>query len=495
MKTFIIVFAIIVLTLTLRSPSYSTIVVDRDEGEYLCVADSILHGGVPYREVWDNKGALLYFIYAFIIKLTNRSLVGFRIFTAIWVACTVILIFFFGKKLHNRTCGVMAALFFIAITSHPSYIVGGLAAHPEIFFILPVLGGAYIVLFSQWAGMNIFLSGVLFGLAFNIKTISVFDFAAFLLIIVLMQKEDGKTFSEMPKALFAFSGGFIIPMLAVAGYFQYKGCLGDLFSAYFTSGLQYVFRAPGWHAFIYKILRFTKFISFEFWSMLIFAFTALISYALGFYGKNEKIKYLLIWAVFVFFGITIHRGFWPHTFIQALPAVSLLGAFCVSTMFSLRPDRKIHLFLCLYLAISLTIFSNPRSVLRWALTDRKAECKETCYKVAGYLKKDLSPEDYIFVCNDITIVYFLTEAKIPTRYPYTDLMINGAIYGYKWIKTVDEVKKALDKNPAYIIFYKNDVIITKYADVYLQDYLKQHYVFAAVIDGCYIYTYKGRHKH
>src|SRR3972149_531182 len=37
---------------------------DRDQGVYAYVGGRLLHGQIPYRDMWDHKGPLIYFIYA-----------------------------------------------------------------------------------------------------------------------------------------------------------------------------------------------------------------------------------------------------------------------------------------------------------------------------------------------------------------------------------------------------------------------------------------------
>ena len=78
----------------------------RDSGVFLYVGWRFLNGDVPYRDVWDHKPPLIYFVDALGITLTPHSLWGVWFLQFIFIFFTLLLIY----KLLEREFGIYAAL-------------------------------------------------------------------------------------------------------------------------------------------------------------------------------------------------------------------------------------------------------------------------------------------------------------------------------------------------------------------------------------------------
>src|SRR5689334_17436684 len=78
----------------------------RDSGVFLYVGWRFLNGDIPYRDVWDHKPPLIYFIDALGLILTPHSLWGVWFLQIIFIFFT----FFFIYKVLNRQFGIYAAL-------------------------------------------------------------------------------------------------------------------------------------------------------------------------------------------------------------------------------------------------------------------------------------------------------------------------------------------------------------------------------------------------
>src|SRR5918994_798175 len=78
----------------------------RDSGVFLYVGWRFLNGDIPYRDVWDHKPPLIYFVDALGIALTPDSLWGLWLLQFLFIFFTL----FFVYKLLDREFGVYAAL-------------------------------------------------------------------------------------------------------------------------------------------------------------------------------------------------------------------------------------------------------------------------------------------------------------------------------------------------------------------------------------------------
>src|SRR5215213_9068671 len=94
-----------IIALFPSNPSNMTLP-SRDSGVFLYVGWRLLNGDIPYRDVWDHKPPLIYFIDALGITLSPTSLWG------IWVLGFLFIFFtlFFIYKTLDRDFGIHAAL-------------------------------------------------------------------------------------------------------------------------------------------------------------------------------------------------------------------------------------------------------------------------------------------------------------------------------------------------------------------------------------------------
>src|SRR6266496_1916463 len=65
----------------------------RDSGVFLYVGWRFLNGDIPYRDVWDHKPPLIYFVDALGLRLTPDSLWGVWLLQFIVIFLTLLLIY------------------------------------------------------------------------------------------------------------------------------------------------------------------------------------------------------------------------------------------------------------------------------------------------------------------------------------------------------------------------------------------------------------------
>ena len=87
----------------------------RDQGIYATVADTILKGGMPYRDAWDFKPPAIFLTYALAQGLFGKSMLSIRLLEVIGLVATVLGMqrlgqVFFDKPRAGLVAGAMAAL-------------------------------------------------------------------------------------------------------------------------------------------------------------------------------------------------------------------------------------------------------------------------------------------------------------------------------------------------------------------------------------------------
>ena len=115
-------------------------------------------------------------------------------------------------------------------------------------------------------------------------------------------------------------------------------------------------------------------------------------------------------------------------------------------------------------------------------------------RISNYLKKRINKTDYIYVVNyEPTLIYFLSGAKVPTKYP-----IHSQVLGLRFrsiINPIRELDKVMLKKPKYLIIsYRNNDIKQKHNQEYkeaIENYLESFYFLEKSINGHYLYRLNG----
>jgi hypothetical protein len=178
---------------------------ERDEGEYAYAGQLILRGIAPYKEAYNMKLPGTYAMYALIMAVFGQTPSGIHIGLALIDAASIVLIFLVGRKLIGLAAGLTAAVVFGLLSTSPSVL--GLAAHATHFVVLPALAGMLLLLRESrdeskvqspkskvgkklqpsTFNLQLFMSGLLFGLAFLMKQQGVF-FGLFGLMYVAFRR-------------------------------------------------------------------------------------------------------------------------------------------------------------------------------------------------------------------------------------------------------------------------------------------------------------------
>ena len=124
----------------LMAPNLISDLPDRDAGVFLYVGSRILHGEVPYRDMWDHKGPLIYYINALGIALTPGSEQGVWALEAIVLSLSGVGLYQLLRKEFGRLpAGLGVGLFFAGL---------GYVLHPGNYteeFSLPLQIGALLL--------------------------------------------------------------------------------------------------------------------------------------------------------------------------------------------------------------------------------------------------------------------------------------------------------------------------------------------------------------
>lgn len=215
-----------------------------DTNCFFTLGRGILHGLVPYRDLYEQKGPLLYFVYALVALLSEKSFIGAWI---IELVTTSVFAVYSWKiiKLFTEPSKYMLALMplFLGITySNGMFNFGGNAEE----FCFPLLTVAfYFGLRAIIHGNGLpnikeaLICGVITGILFWIKFTFIgfmAGFCIYIFVVSIKRKEFKKLFSLIG----LFMAAFIVISIPILIYFLATGSLTDLWESYFYNKIFYI---------------------------------------------------------------------------------------------------------------------------------------------------------------------------------------------------------------------------------------------------------------
>lgn len=456
-KVVLILFLILLLQFTLRSTFFSE-PFERDEGGLGYVAQRILAGELPYRDVFDHKPPVTYYIYAAVIKVLGSSLFSIRLFTAIYSLFITLAIFGIGYLIFGSTGGLVAAFLYALFSGGP--LIQGASANTETFMVLPMLMALFFFLHR-----NFFLAGLFSGLAVMIKPVAVFNFIALLLFtphpynpLSILWRGDTATKQEVDSPLHKVERGagvrmalgFLVFPAVFTLYFAAHGALADFLFCVWTANRYYV-KVSSAFAPLYGLAKIWGQIRFENGVLWLLSVLALLMI----FFKDRKKDFLLLvaWAVLSFIGVsTASAFFYGHYFIQLIPSLCLLATYALiktAEIKNLYPKMILSVVLAAILLSNLN-FQYPFyfKYNPFQVTEKKYGMRifGVAYWVSAELAGQLAKDDDIFVWSAEPEVYFYLNKKAPGKYSYYLAWMQGLIEPEAILKDVQE------KKPRYIIW-------------------------------------------
>lgn len=220
--------ALVSLATIALSTNTLAVQLDRDEGAFLAVAQRILHGGVPYRDVFDHKGPGIYYYLAGVLAVTSplsllqRILVA-RVGVVIVDLISGLGIFILGRRWWSREVGLLAALFwFLAV---PLY--NGDQFFTEPFAVAPAVWA--LVAAERWPRLRgAFISGLLIALGSIFKQTAILVLPGAAVVSLAAAAPVGAWWRPTRQSfllLGALIAGLVLPWMIVVAAFALAGGL------------------------------------------------------------------------------------------------------------------------------------------------------------------------------------------------------------------------------------------------------------------------------
>jgi 4-amino-4-deoxy-L-arabinose transferase-like glycosyltransferase len=299
---------------------------DRDEGAFLAVAQRILHGSVPYRDVFDHKGPAIYYYLAGVLALTSplsllqRILVA-RVGVVIVDLATGLGIFILGRRWWSREVGLLAALFwFVAM---PLYNADQFFTEP--FAVAPTVWA--LVAAERWPRLRgAFVAGLLVALGSMFKQTAILALPA-TAVILLAAAAPASAWWRPTRLSFQMLGmliaGAVLPWVIIAAAFALVGGLVPMLQQVVLDSLVH-YPADPWYT-VAALIRSNLDAFRVMWLMAVLTMLVGLVRWIALRRMSSPGAVALVSSI-VLTAVPFRVHAYNHYFLQLVPAAALLAA-------------------------------------------------------------------------------------------------------------------------------------------------------------------------
>lgn len=169
--------ALLLVAVVARWRTFGNPVIHIDEQFYWLVGGRILHGALPYVDIWDRKPIGLFLLYGLFHMF--GTVLAYQIGALACVWGTALLLFAMGRRIAPPAGALAGAILYVLYLN----LAGGEGGQAPVFYNLPVAGAIALIFFNRRRaeanGGDLRLIGagtmLLFGIALQIKYSVVFE--------------------------------------------------------------------------------------------------------------------------------------------------------------------------------------------------------------------------------------------------------------------------------------------------------------------------------
>ncbi len=206
-----------------------------DGNIYFTLGKGMMRGVVPYRDLFDHKGPVLYFLHGIGYLLDNYGMTGIYIIQSLFMGSVLVFFYKIALLFIKKEAALISAI--IAGVAYTAML--NTSGGPEEFCILFMTISFYIFIKHFKKENSPYLTpkellgiGITAGLTFFTKYNLCAFWLIFLLFIFGRQIQD-KNFKKTISQISILAGGFILSLLPFIIYFAANSALKDLYQCYF----------------------------------------------------------------------------------------------------------------------------------------------------------------------------------------------------------------------------------------------------------------------
>ncbi len=421
------------IALAVRAWDFGNPVIHVDEQYYLLVGDRMLHGAVPYLDIWDRKPIGLFGLYAAIRLLPGNGVLAYQLVATVFATATAYIAWRAALRVGASRTGALAAgaAYLIWLP-----LLGGRGGQSPVFYNLFISAAALIALhlperararrkvaIVAWG----ILACLLGGIAIQTKYTPAIEGAFIGCVHLWYLRRAGAGRLTLIGSTLLWIGAGLLPSLTVAAYFRSLGPAA--FDAFWFANVTSIFLRAGYPAdqLAMRLLGIVATLS-----------PLILSAAIAWRWRprTERHDEALIgfgWLIAAVGGFLLIGTFFDH---YALPLVIPIAVVAARAL-----GRSSRLLIAT-LALGLLLNVIERGI--------KNNDGDGAYSVAAVVKANsIGGCPYVFIGD--TITYEIAGTCLPTRYAFPNLLAYTTEQGATGIDEAGEVRRILANRPPVIV--------------------------------------------
>lgn len=304
-KTWVFLMAAISITVCSTSSPVYPLNDWVDTNCFFTVGKSMLYGKIPYRDLYEQKGPLLYMLYSLAYPISHTSFLGVWLLEIVAAYSFLRLAYRLFLQLTGRKSLLSVLLTAVLTYTSPAFLKGGSAEE----FCLPLLMTAFCIGSDavrnerKLSKKECILIGLTSGAVFWIKYSLAGFYLGFILVPAWMMIRNKET-GALVRAVLLIIGGVALISGPILIYFYANNALGDLWNAYFFNNIHVYGKSTGISALIKALLSGMA-------SMITYNDAVLILMAMALCAlilRKRKEEFLFLLLSFCFSFLLIYAG-------------------------------------------------------------------------------------------------------------------------------------------------------------------------------------------
>jgi hypothetical protein len=417
-----VLFALLTRVSTFGDPDYHN-----DELLYFLIGQRMHDGLLPYVDIWDRKGPML-FVINYLIAGVSRSVVAYQLAACLFAAATAFVVNRIAERFANRLGALLAGTLYLAML--PLYAGGGAQAPViyNLFTALAALGvlSARAELAASRVPPRVCLAMASAGTAIACKQTALFEALFLGAAAIWPLRRAGLTATRLALAALRLALCGAAPMLAFAGFYLAIGHFHEFWHAMVTTNLLKPYNPDDDAA-----LRLT--------SLAIVATPVLLpclaAFAVG--DRAMPRAWLAGWLLAALVGFVAAPNFIDH---YMLPLVLPLSVAAAPALGWRAPGPIYGAFMLLF-----TLLVGPS--LDFAA---RAQSRADMAEVVARIRRE-DPHPRLFVYQGPTYLYALLDSQPPTPLIFPVHLFHRPERNTSHLDTAGEVAKVLAWRPTVVI--------------------------------------------
>lgn len=457
-------FAYLAVGLLLRGSTLGYPIIHIDEQFYLLVGDRMLHGAVPFVDIWDRKPIGLFLLYGAIRLLGGDGILQYQLVALACVAGTSLVIYRMAREIASPMgawwAGVAYQLFLSAF-----FCFGGQA--PVFYNLLMALAGLGMMgVWTAKTDRRLFLHGLaimaVVGVSLQIKYTVVFEGIAFGLMLMARAQALGWSHGRILAAATGWAGVALLPTLAAWGAYIAMGHGMAFAQANFLSIFD---RHEEFDGSLFRLFKETLAL-LPVWAALFLAPRQMPPLR---YAARPAQGFLRIWAAVAVAGFLLFGTWYDH---YVAPLLVPLMALAAPTLGRGRPFRwYTHFMLGIGMAAAavVTIYNTSHHG-----TTEEIELAADMIRNAAATP---TGQGCVYINEGDPILYHMTNACFVTRYVFPNHLNNLTEQRALGVDANSEMRAVLARRPQVVVMLETPFSkpVNWQSRQILMDGLKEHY--------------------